>query len=420
MPSPAHEVECLSTPAKSEKIQVAELVWPAKAKSAARSPLHSIQKGKVKFTFNVSKCDKIFDELFKNGNIKLSHTIPLIEELKKCVYCKWHGSFLHNTNDCNIFRRQIQSVVDEGRLRFQKMNIDRQTVPVDTLGPVDKKVLVRPYSADKGKGKNIIIGDPRAPNLTHGVVTQKAIDKRKANKTEYATGHGAPGMPKYKCFGGEGRDKQKGKRLKVTFEQLLAKYHEQIKVKDVDQTGIAKPSGAPLKPSKSPPKRKSRNQDWGGEEFHASATYPPFGSPIPMQYGSAPSYFHPYPSWGWYDSNAYSSSYFRPHNIEYSSHFNSDFEEQSYYKDRFIYKNRSRAQNKDRMDKQVYVVKKDNRKAKSSDLNSCIIEPEEVLDTLASSTQTIEKSASDSPGTKSKLKKPNVPKQPRSPLGLSI
>ena len=72
------------------------------------------------------------------------------------------------------------------------------------------------------------------------------------------------------------------------------------------------------------------------------------------------------------------------------------------------------------MVKQVYVAKKDNRKAKSSDLNSCITEPEEVLDTLASNTQTIEKSASDSPGTKSGLKKPNVPKQPRSPLGLSI
>jgi hypothetical protein len=68
------------------------------------------------------------------------------------------------------------------------MKIDRQTVPVDTLGPMDKKVLVRPYSADKGKGKNIIISDPRAPNLAHGVVTRKALDKRKANKTGCAMG----------------------------------------------------------------------------------------------------------------------------------------------------------------------------------------------------------------------------------------
>jgi hypothetical protein len=92
-------------------------------------------------------------------------------------------------------------------------------------------------------------------------------------------------MPECKCFGGEACDKQKGKKPKVTFEQLLAKYRKQIKTKDVDQTGIAKSSRAPLKPSKSPPKRKSRDQDWRGEELHASATYPPFGSPIPMQYG---------------------------------------------------------------------------------------------------------------------------------------
>jgi hypothetical protein len=268
--------------------------------------------------------------------------------------------------------------------------------------------------------KNIIIGDPRVPNLSRGVVTQKAPDRRKANKTGGIRGHGAPGMPECKCFGGEGRYKQKGKKPKVTFEQLLPKYHKKIKAKDVDQTGNAKSSKAYLKPFKSPLKRKSRDQDCRGVEFHASTTYPPFGPPIPMQYSSAPLYFHPYPSWGWYDSNAYSLSYFRPRNIEYSSHFNFDFEKRSYDKDHFIYKNRSRAQNKNRMVKQIYVLKKDNRKAKRSDLNSCITDLEEVLDTSASSTQTIEKLTSDSPGTKSELNKPNVPKQPRSPLGLSI
>jgi hypothetical protein len=93
MPSPTHEAKCLSAPAKPKKLQVVELVWPAKAKSATRSPLHSAQKGKVKFVFNVAKCDKILDVLLKNGDIKLSHTILPIEKLKRCVYCEWHGSF---------------------------------------------------------------------------------------------------------------------------------------------------------------------------------------------------------------------------------------------------------------------------------------------------------------------------------------
>jgi hypothetical protein len=88
---------------------------------------------KVKFTFNIAKCDKIFDELLKHGNIKLSYIIPPVEELKGLICCKWHGSFLHNTNDCAFFHWQIQSAINEGRLRFQKeMRIDRPPVPATT------------------------------------------------------------------------------------------------------------------------------------------------------------------------------------------------------------------------------------------------------------------------------------------------
>jgi hypothetical protein len=34
--------------------------------------------------FNIAKCDKIFDEL----NINITHTIPPLDELKRCAYCK--------------------------------------------------------------------------------------------------------------------------------------------------------------------------------------------------------------------------------------------------------------------------------------------------------------------------------------------
>jgi hypothetical protein len=82
--------------------------------------------------FNVAKCD----------NIKMSHTIPLTEEMKRCAYCKWHNSFYHATNDCNIFRRQIHSAINEGRLSFQEIHIYRQHFPINILDLVDKKVLV--------------------------------------------------------------------------------------------------------------------------------------------------------------------------------------------------------------------------------------------------------------------------------------
>jgi hypothetical protein len=82
-----HKAECPSAPAGLKKLHVVELVWPTMAKSAARSPLHSVQKGNVKVTFNVVKCAEIFDELFKNYNIKLSHTIP--PEKVRILYMAW-------------------------------------------------------------------------------------------------------------------------------------------------------------------------------------------------------------------------------------------------------------------------------------------------------------------------------------------
>jgi hypothetical protein len=111
------------------------------------------------------------------------------------------------------------------------------------------------------------------PNLSRGVVTRKALDRGKANKTRGDSGHGELILPKCKCFGGKGHDKQKGKRPKVTSKRLLTKYDKKIKANDVDQARNAKSSKAHLKTPKSPSKCKSRDQDWRGEEFHASTTY---------------------------------------------------------------------------------------------------------------------------------------------------
>jgi hypothetical protein len=60
-------------PQEPKKSPVTKLVWPTKVKLSVRSHPHSTQKEKVKFTFNITKCDKIFDELLKYGNIELSH-----------------------------------------------------------------------------------------------------------------------------------------------------------------------------------------------------------------------------------------------------------------------------------------------------------------------------------------------------------
>ena len=67
-------------------VYAAEFVWPPKNKPSTCPSLKPVQKNRqneMKFTFDVSKCDRIFDELLKHGNIRLSHAIPPPEELKR-------------------------------------------------------------------------------------------------------------------------------------------------------------------------------------------------------------------------------------------------------------------------------------------------------------------------------------------------
>jgi hypothetical protein len=82
-------------------VYVTESNWSSKEKSYSCSSLMPASKGRqqeIKFTFVVSKCDRIFDELLKSGNIKLTNTILQLDELKRYAYCKFHNSFSHATN----------------------------------------------------------------------------------------------------------------------------------------------------------------------------------------------------------------------------------------------------------------------------------------------------------------------------------
>ena len=58
------------------------------------------------------------------------------------------------------------------------MQVDTQPFSINTIEPTSKKVLVRPEMADKGKGKSIIIGDPRTSNISQGGIARKASGKR--------------------------------------------------------------------------------------------------------------------------------------------------------------------------------------------------------------------------------------------------
>jgi hypothetical protein len=98
---------------------VAKWSWGSKSKPFVFSSLKPASKSRqdeMHYTFNIAKCDRIFDYLLQEKQIKLpsGQVIPSLEQLKKHAYCKWHNSYSHATNDCNVSHRQVQSAINEG------------------------------------------------------------------------------------------------------------------------------------------------------------------------------------------------------------------------------------------------------------------------------------------------------------------
>ncbi|XP_058784624.1 uncharacterized protein LOC131659452 [Vicia villosa] len=75
---------------------------------------------KKTYTFDVTKCDEIFDLLVKDGQMVLPPNIkiPPLEQWKKRGYCKYDNFLGHKTSQCFIFRDLIQNAIKEGRLKF--------------------------------------------------------------------------------------------------------------------------------------------------------------------------------------------------------------------------------------------------------------------------------------------------------------
>jgi hypothetical protein len=77
-----------------------------------------------------------------------------------------------------VFRRQIQSAINEGRLKLQEMQVDTEPFSMNMIDFEGKKVLVRPNTADKGKGKETIIGNAKEANGDRKVSCRKVVAEK--------------------------------------------------------------------------------------------------------------------------------------------------------------------------------------------------------------------------------------------------
>jgi hypothetical protein len=62
-------------------------------------------------------------------------------------------------------------------LKFQEMQVDTEPYPMNVIDFEGKKVLIWPSMADKGKGKEVIIGEARKANENNKISCWKVVTK---------------------------------------------------------------------------------------------------------------------------------------------------------------------------------------------------------------------------------------------------
>jgi hypothetical protein len=140
-----------------EEIAAAEIVW---GKEPVTVNQRWIKQAKGTYDFNVTKADKLFESLVKEGRIKLpeGHSMLRPDGVKDKKYCGFHDRNSHSINECRVFRARIQKAIQEGHLKFDnKMKLDGNPFPQNMVG-----FSVNMVSAVEEKGKVKVLTSAKA------------------------------------------------------------------------------------------------------------------------------------------------------------------------------------------------------------------------------------------------------------------
>jgi hypothetical protein len=93
-----------------EEITATEMVWGKKPLTLNQ---RWIKQAKGTYDFDVTKADKFFEFLVKEGRIKLpeGHSMLRPDGVKEKRYCGFHDRNSHSINDCRVFRMRIQKAI---------------------------------------------------------------------------------------------------------------------------------------------------------------------------------------------------------------------------------------------------------------------------------------------------------------------
>ncbi|KAM1426888.1 hypothetical protein ACFXTO_019522 [Malus domestica] len=156
------DFQCISVDAAEiiiDKPYVCKALTQINSKDAkTRSATEETTKTSKVYTFDITKANAIFDQLLLAKIIKLrpGHNTPKTEKLKGKMYCKYHNSTKHTTNNCIVFHDDIQSWINKGKLKFpeKQMAVNIDPFPLATVGMVDAHL---PKSKEKRKAEFVPI-----------------------------------------------------------------------------------------------------------------------------------------------------------------------------------------------------------------------------------------------------------------------
>jgi hypothetical protein len=136
-----------------EEIAAAEIMW---GKEPLTVNQRWIKQAKGTYDFDVTKADKLFEFLVKEGQIKLpeGHSMLRPDGVKEKRYCGFHDKNSHSINDCRVFRMRIQKAIQEGHLKFDnKMKLDCNPFPQNMVGFSVNMVTVEEKGLNFSKSK---------------------------------------------------------------------------------------------------------------------------------------------------------------------------------------------------------------------------------------------------------------------------
>jgi hypothetical protein len=132
-----------------QDVAAAEIMW---GKEPLMMNQRWVKQTKGTYDFDITKADKLFELLVKEGRIRLpeGHSMLRPDGVKGKRYCGFHDRDSHSINDCRIFRMRIQRAIQEGHLKFDnKMKLDGHPFPQNMVGFFVNMGMVRRRARSK-------------------------------------------------------------------------------------------------------------------------------------------------------------------------------------------------------------------------------------------------------------------------------